>query len=291
MLFTKMHGTANDYVVVSALAGPPPTDVERLARDACDRRRGIGADGLVVLVPHPGADAEMRMHNPDGSYSAMCGNALRCVGKFLYERAGLRKPRLNVVTGERRVTLDLSIEADRVVRVAADLGSPAFAPAEVPTTLGADGQGFVRDAPLEVAGHTLRFTCVSMGNPHAVTFRAAGEPEPDVLGLGPLVEHHAAFPQRTNVEFVEVLSRSRLRQRTWERGAGETLACGSGACAVAVAASLGGLAERRVTIELLGGEVEVEWREGDGHVVLAGPAVEVFRGEWGVAAERIWTAL
>jgi diaminopimelate epimerase len=267
--------------VVSALAGEAPSDVERLARELCDRRRGVGADGLVVLLPHASADAEMRMHNPDGSYSAMCGNALRCVGKFLFERAGLRKPRLVVVTGERRVTLDLSIDGDRVTSVAADLGPPAFAPAEVPTTLAADPQGRVLNAPLEVAGQTLRFTCVSMGNPHAVTFREAGAPEPDLLQIGPLVERHAAFPQRTNVEFVEVLSRTRLRQRTWERGVGETLACGSGASAVAVAASIGGLADRRVTIELLGGEVEVEWREADGHVVLAGPAVEVFRGDWG----------
>jgi diaminopimelate epimerase len=281
MQFTKMHGTANDYVVVSALEDPAPSDVERLAREVCDRHRGVGADGFVVLLPSPGADAEMRMHNPDGSYSAMCGNALRCVGKFLYEREALRKPQLTVVTGERRVTLDLTIEGKTVTSVAADLGPPAFAPAEVPTTLAPDEHGRVVAAPLEVAGELLRFTCISMGNPHAVTFRAAGAPEPDVLRIGPQVEHHPAFPQRTNVEFVEVLSRTRLRQRTWERGVGETLACGSGACAVAVAASVNGLADRRVTIELLGGEVEVEWRQADGHVVLAGPAVEVFRGEWG----------
>lgn len=294
MRFTKMHGCGNDYVVVEALTGPvaqryadaPVKAASELARAMNDRRFGVGADGFVLILPESRsgspAGAEMRMYNPDGSYSAMCGNALRCVAKRLVDSGWLKGDEMVVRTAETFVPMRVMSrdESGAVDRVEADLGPPKFLPEEVPCLLPAGPEGDLRAAQLEFGGGVREATVVSMGNPHCVMF--VDEPASDelVMSVGPQIETLPTFPDRTNVEFVEVLSPTRLRQRTWERGAGETLACGSGACAVAVAAALTGRAERSVTIELLGGELDLCWREDDGHVVMTGPAVEVFVGEW-----------
>lgn len=292
--FTKMHGCGNDYVVIEALAGglaerfaaAPVEAAAPLARAMNDRRFGVGADGFVLILPetraHSTAHYEMRMYNPDGSYSAMCGNALRCVAKRLVDTGAPTEATMIVRSAETLVPMRVASRdpAGRVENVEADLGAPVFAPDAIPCKLQPGSEGDLRRATFEDGGRPIEVTVLSMGNPHCVLF--VDEPADDRLvgAVGPRIETHPAFPDRTNVEFVYVESRDRLRQRTWERGAGETLACGSGACAVAVAAALTGRADRRVTIELLGGELQLDWRESDGHVVMTGPAVEVFTGEW-----------
>lgn len=293
--FTKMHGCGNDYVVVEALAGPMTErfageSVESatpLAKAMNDRRFGVGADGFVLILPEgrygSPAQYEMRMYNPDGSFSAMCGNALRCVAKRLVDSGAHPTEEMVVRSAETLVSMRVTDRdtAGRVQRVEADLGAPILAPAEIPCLLPAGSDGDLRRAALpDEGGRPIEVTILSMGNPHCVLF--VDEPADDrlVSTVGPKIETHEAFPDRTNVEFVHVESPTRLRQRTWERGAGETLACGSGACAVAVAAALTGRAERSVTIELLGGELDLHWREANDHVVMTGPATEVFGGVW-----------
>ena len=282
MRFTKMHGAANDYVVVECFHQARPTDAEALARRLCDRRRGVGADGFVLVLPDDQAHAEMRMHNPDGSYSAMCGNALRCVAKMLRDSGIVSEDSMTLRSADRLVAIRMIENGDEESRVEADLGPPSFAPDAVPTTLPADDEGYVRNAPLELNGKSCPVTSLSMGNPHCVLFiDELGEPSLDRLdaqAIGGAVENHPAFPERTNVELLEVVDRGHLRQRTWERGAGETLACGSGACASAVASALLGRTDREVSIELRGGVLDVAWRESDGHVLMTGPAVKVFEG-------------
>lgn len=288
-----MHGCANDYVVVDAFSGDlaerfgaaNAAQTEPLAKRLCDRRTGVGADGLVLILgesrPDSPAAFEMRMHNPDGSYSPMCGNALRCVAKRLLDSGVVAGDGVVVRTAETVVPMRVTRRrADgRVDQVEADLGPPIFAADRIPCQLAAGPDGRIVDAPLTAGGREFRATALSMGNPHCVLFFE--EPADDALvhGVGPLVERHLAFPERTNTEFVCVESPTRLVQRTWERGAGETHACGSGACAVAVAGVLTDRTERRVTIRLLGGELDLYWRESDSHVLMTGPATEVFRGD------------
>ncbi len=294
MRFTKMHGCGNDYVVVEALRGglaeryaaAPIDAASGLAASMCNRHYGVGADGFVLILPETrsgsGAQYEMRMYNPDGSYSAMCGNALRCVAKRLADTGEFDGDAVMVRTADTLVPMRIISRdaAGRAERIEADLGEPIFAPESIPCRLSAGPEGDLRSAVIEHAGGVRTATVLSMGNPHCVLF--VDEPPSDelVTTVGPQIETHPAFPQRTNVEFVQVLAPNRLRQRTWERGAGETLACGSGACAVAVAAVLTGRTERAATIQLSGGELDLLWRESDNHVVMTGPAVEVFTGEW-----------
>ncbi len=270
--FTKMHGAGNDFVVLDGRGDDLPA-LERLARRLLDRRFGIGGDQLLVVRPSSVADARMDIHNPDGSRAEMCANGIRAFAKWLLDRGVVRKEALSVetlagVVHPRRVAPD---------RFAVDMGRPVLAPAKIPTRLGS-GEGPVVDASLELEGERLRVTCVSMGNPHCVLWVADVDVAP-VESLGPRIEHHEAFPNRVNVEFVQLVSRDRVRQRTWERGTGETLACGSGACAVAVAGVLGGRTARAVTIELRGGELEIAWPDDAASVVMTGPAAEVFRGQ------------
>jgi diaminopimelate epimerase len=276
MKFTKMQGAGNDYVYVDCFAQSAPADAEALARAIADRHFGVGGDGLILICPVDGADAEMRMYNADGSYSEMCGNGIRCVAKYVYDHGIARRDVLRIVSGGRPFELALTLAGGKVDRVRVDMGEPILNSADIPTTLAGDPPIAV---PLAVAGRTLPVTCVSMGNPHCVTFVDDATDEL-VLGVGPQIEHHAAFPRRVNVEFVQVLNREVVRQRTWERGSGETLACGTGACAVCVAGVLTGRTERRVTSKLLGGDLQLEWSESDNHVYMTGPAVEVFSGEW-----------
>ena len=276
--FTKMHGAGNDFVVLDGLGGGLPP-LAPLARWLCDRHFGIGADQLLVVRPSDTADFRMEIFNPDGSQVEMCANGIRAFYKFVRDRGHTDADEIGVETlsgvvrprwaGENRVTVNM--------------GLPVLEPAKIPTSLIA-GDGPVLDVPLDVGGEILQISSVSMGNPHAVIFVEDPETAP-VTRLGPLVENHPSFPNRVNVEFVAVSDRSRIRQRTWERGTGETLACGSGACAVAVVSMLLDVAQRSVRIELRGGELEIAWERDDAHVLMTGPAAEVYRGRFPIAED------
>ena len=276
MLFTKMQGAGNDYIYVDCFSQPIPSDPAALARAVSDRHFGVGADGLILICPADGADAEMRMFNADGSYSEMCGNGIRCVAKFVHDHGIAVRDQLKITSAGKPFLLDLELRAGKVERVRVDMGEPILTSSQIPTTLPGDPPV---DAPFEIAGRTLAVTCVSMGNPHCVTYVDSATDEL-VLGVGPKIETDPRFPKRTNVEFIEVLNRETVRQRTWERGSGETLACGTGACAVCVAGVLTGRTERRITSKLLGGDLQLEWDEATNHVYMTGPAAEVFTGEW-----------
>ena len=276
MHFTKMHGAGNDYVYLDCFAQPVPENLPELARRISDRRFGVGGDGLILILPSHQADARMQMFNADGSEAEMCGNGIRCVAKFLYDHGICPRETLRVETGAGVLDLRVEIQAGRVQRVQVDMGEPLLAPAEIPTTL--PGPRIV-EQPLVVAGREFRVTCLSMGNPHCVIFVDQADDEL-VLGWGPRIETDPRFPARVNVEFVQLVSRGEVRQRTWERGSGETWACGTGASAVCVAGVLTGRTDRRVRNHLRGGELELVWNANDNHVYMTGPAAEVFQGEW-----------
>jgi diaminopimelate epimerase len=276
MRFTKMQGAGNDYIYVDCFHEPLPPDPAGLSRAISDRHFGVGADGLILICPSDQADARMRMFNADGSEAEMCGNGIRCVAKFLYDHGLVRKPALTVETGRGILTLELELADDRVRQVRVDMGEPILAADRIPTTLPGNPP---TEVALAVAGQTLAVTCLSMGNPHCVTFVDALT-DALVLGIGPQIEQHAAFPRRTNVEFVRVNQPDDVTVRVWERGSGETLACGTGACAVVVAGTLTGRTHRRITAHLPGGSLDLSWAETDNHVYLTGPAVEVFEGKW-----------
>jgi diaminopimelate epimerase len=281
MRFTKMHGAGNDYIYVDCFADPVPPNLPELARRMSERRFGVGSDGLILICPSARVDAEMRMFNADGSPAEMCGNGIRCVAKYLYDHSICRRDKLQIESAGRVLSLELGIADGVVDRVRVDMGEPILIPEQIPTTLRSP-RGLaepVVDVPFEVAGRELRATCVSMSNPHCVIF--VDEPTDDwVLGVGPKLEVAPQFPKRTNVEFVKVLGGRELQQRTWERGSGETLACGTGACAVCVAGVLTGRTGREVTIHLRGGDLAIEWNEADNHIYMSGPAEEIFTGEW-----------
>jgi diaminopimelate epimerase len=276
MRFTKMQGAGNDYIYVDCFRQPMPHDPAGLSRAVSDRHFGVGGDGLILICPSDKADARMRMFNADGSEAEMCGNGVRCVAKFVYDHGLVRKPTLCVETGRGVLTLELEVAAGAVRQVRVEMGEPILAAAQIPTTLPGDPP---QDVPLEVGGQPLRVTCVSMGNPHCITF-VDEITDAQVLGLGPQVERHPAFPRRVNAEFVRVNRPDDVTVRVWERGSGETLACGTGACAVAVAGVLTGRTQRRVTAHLPGGDLRLHWSEADNHVYMTGPAVEVFSGDW-----------
>jgi diaminopimelate epimerase len=281
MRFTKMHGAGNDYIYVDCFAQPAPRDISELARRISDRRFGVGADGLILICPSERADAEMRMYNADGSPAEMCGNGIRCVAKYVYDHGICRRDTLKIESAGRLLSLDLQHANGLVHHVRVDMGEPILIPAQIPTTLRSP-QGPERpvvDAPLTVGRRDFRVTCVSMGNPHCVVF-VDKVTDDLVLGIGPKMEVDPHFPKRVNVEFVEVLGPTELRQRTWERGSGETFACGTGACALCVAGVLTGRTNRDITIHLRGGDLSIEWNENDNHVYMTGPAVEIFSGEW-----------
>lgn len=275
MRFTKMHGAGNDYIYVDCFRETTPDNPAETARQMADRHFGIGGDGLVLICPSEVADARMRMFNSDGSESEMCGNAIRCVAKYVYEHDHARKDTLRIETGAGVLTLELMIEGDSVDRVKVDMGEPILAPENIPTTWTG---GEIIDQPLYMDGREFRVTCVSMGNPHCVTYVDELTDEL-VLGFGPKIEHDPHFPNRVNAEFVEVLAPGEIRMRVWERGTGETLACGTGASAVCVAGVLSGRTEREITAHLRGGDLLLQWAENN-HLYMTGPAVEVFSGEW-----------
>ncbi len=255
--FTKMHGAGNDYIYVDCFAEPTPADIPKLARQISHRHFGVGGDGLILIRPSDVADARMQMLNADGSESEMCGNGIRCVAKYVFDHGIAKKDQLKIETGAGVLDLRLHIGSDGMAeQVTVDMGAPKLEAAQVPTTLLAQGQ--VIDQAVDFAGQKLSVTCVSMGNPHCIVFVDVASDEL-VLGLGPKIEHDPRFPNRTNVEFVEVISRAEVRQRTWERGSGETWACGTGASAVCVAGVLTGRTDRKILNHLLGGDLVLQW--------------------------------
>ncbi|MCX7922326.1 MAG: diaminopimelate epimerase [Clostridia bacterium] len=274
MKFTKMQGLGNDYIYVNCLSQNIENPSE-VAKFVSDRHFGIGSDGLVLILPSDIADFRMRMFNSDGSEAEMCGNAIRCVGKFVYDNGLTDKTTVKVETLAGIKILELTLENNKVVLVKVDMGEPILKPKDIPVNSGKDL--FISE-PVEVNGQTFKVTCVSMGNPHAVAY------VDDVIAfplevVGPKMETHNLYPRKINSEFVEVIDKNTLKMRVWERGAGETLACGTGACAVLVSSVLNGISERTATVKLLGGDLLIEWNQNDNHVYMTGPAVKVFDGE------------
>jgi len=282
MHFTKMHGIGNDFVMVNCLGKDGDarlTKAQRRAVFLCDRKFGVGGDGVIALLPGQKAPFAMRMFNPDGSESEMCGNGIRCFAKFLYDR-GLTHGKTDIAVETGAGLLHLQIQVgpdDKAASIRVDMGEPVLKPSDVPTTLGG-GDTPVVNLPLDLGGQTVHVTAVSMGNPHAVTFVEDVKNYP-IEAIGPQVENHPAFPRRINTEFIEVISDREIIFRVWERGAGETLACGTGASAATVACVLGGKTGRRVLVHLPGGDLDIEWLEADNHVYMTGPAAEVFEGK------------
>jgi len=275
MKFTKMHGAGNDYVYINCFEAGALGDAPKLAIAMSDRHFGVGGDGIVLICPSEKADARMRMFNADGSESEMCGNAVRCVAKYIYDHGICRKDELKIETGRGVLTLNLSTNGGKVDRVRVNMAAPILVSSQIPTILPGDPPV---NATLDVGGRQIAVTCVSMGNPHCVTF--VDEVTDDwVLNIGPKIEHHPAFPRRVNAEFIQVVSPNETIMRVWERGSGETLACGTGACASVVAGVLAGVTDRKVTVHLRGGDLQIEWSESN-EVFMTGPATEVFSGEW-----------
>ncbi len=276
MKFTKMHGCGNDYVYVNGFTEKVPQERKpELVRRLSDRHFGIGGDGVIFINPSTEADCEMEMYNADGSRSEMCGNGIRCVAKYVYDKGIVPRTEFSVISGGQVKYMELTVENGQATRVRVNMGSPILVPEQVPVRV--EGDSAV-DVPIMVQGQEYRMTCVSMGNPHAVIF-ADHVAEMDLTAVGPDFEHHDCFPNRTNTEFVEVLDRSRAFMRVWERGTGETLACGTGCCATAVACILNGKTDDKVTVQVLGGEVEIEWDREANLIYMTGPATTVFEGE------------
>jgi len=272
--FTKMHGAGNDYVYVNGFE-VKIADPAAVVRAVSPRRKGIGADGLILIQPSSVAAVRMEMYNADGSRGEMCGNGIRCVGKYAYEHGLSRDNPMRVETDAGVKTLELDVEGGTVRTVNVDMGEPILEPARIPVRFDARR---VVDALLEVGGDSYRVTCISMGNPHCVVF-VDGIAGLDLETIGPRFERHERFPKGINTEFIEIVDRGEVRMRVWERGSGETAACGTGACAAAVAGALTGRTARRVLVHLTGGDLTIEWRESDDHVAMRGEAIEVFCGE------------
>ena len=273
MKFTKMHGCGNDYIYVDCTRGTPG-DLSALAIRYSDRRFGIGGDGLIAICPSAVADFRMEMYNADGSLGAMCGNGIRCVAKYVYDKGLTDQTHLRIETGSGIKDLVLTVEGGKVSRVRVDMGAPVLQSSRIPVVgLGSQVVG----QSIEVAGRTWTMTCVSMGNPHAVVW-ADDVASLDLEKIGPQFEHHACFPDRVNTEFIRVIDRHNLEMRVWERGSGETLACGTGACASAYAAWLSGRCEPSVTVHLRGGELEIAYDSQANTMLMTGPAVTVFDG-------------
>jgi diaminopimelate epimerase len=287
MRFTKMQGCGNDYIYVDCVRQAPPKEPGELSRRVSDRNFGVGADGLILICPSERADVRMRMFNADGSEAEMCGNGIRCLAKYVHDHGIVRKSPLKVETGRGVLTLELMLAGERVHQVRVDMGEPILEADKIPTTLPGPQ---VRNAPLplpdadvkaleQTCGLDPRITCVSMGNPHVVLYCRDVAKVP-LTTVGPLLERLAWFPRRINVHFVQVHAPGEATMRTWERGSGITLACGTGACAVAVAGVLTERTERRLLAHLPGGDLQLLWSADDNHVYMTGPAVEVFSGDW-----------
>ncbi|MDO5361486.1 MAG: diaminopimelate epimerase [Eubacteriales bacterium] len=276
MKFTKMHGIGNDYVYVNCFEETVDNPAE-VARFVSDRHYGIGSDGLILIKPSDIADCEMDMYNLDGSQGAMCGNGIRCVAKYAYDYGIVNKTSISVATRSGIKYLDLSVRNGKVSTVKVNMGSPILSPKEIPFV---SEKEQVINEPLEIDGEIFHITAISMGNPHGIVFMDDID-NLEIEKIGPKFENHIAFPDRVNTEFVKVLDRHTVQMRVWERGSGETLACGTGACAVAVASILNGHVDgdSPVTVRLLGGNLEIFWNRQENLVYMTGPATTVFDGE------------
>lgn len=290
MKFTKMQGCGNDYVYVDCTRArngqDPLPNAGDIAKTVSDRHFGIGSDGLILICASDAADFRMDMYNADGSQGEMCGNGIRCVGKYVYDKGLTDRKKFTVETLAGIKTLEVRTEGDKAVSILVDMGSPELLRENIPVSVPANGcgedaadEGTAIDVPIEAGGKTYRMTCVSMGNPHCVIFMKEDVREMDLEKIGPLFEKHPYFPKRVNTEFVNVLDETHLRMRVWERGSGETLACGTGACAVVVASCLNGLTKETADVELLGGHLQITYDRGNNLVWMEGPAETVFEGE------------
>ena len=272
--FTKMHGLGNDYVYIDAIDQKIENE-SSLAKFVSNRHFGIGSDGLILICKSEIADFKMRMFNSDGSEAEMCGNGIRCVGKFVYDKGLTNKTTVKIETLAGIKTLILNTKDGKVETARVDMGEPILEAEKIPVI---STEKTVKNLELEAENKKFKFTCVSMGNPHAITI-VENTKEFEVERYGKILEVDKAFPKKANIEFAQVIDKENIKMRVWERGAGETLACGTGACATAVACNLNGLTDRKVNIELLGGTLNIEWNETDNHVYMTGPAVTVFDGE------------
>lgn len=282
MKFTKMQGCGNDYVYVNGFTEEIPQERKpELVRMVSDRHFGVGSDGVIFINPAKEADFEMEMYNADGSRSEMCGNGIRCVAKFVYDKGLTKEKEISIVSAGKIKYLKLTTAVnpengkEEVEKVRVNMGQPILCAKEVPVVC--DKEQAIAE-PITVQGKTYEMTCVSMGNPHAVVFMD-GVAELEIEKVGPYFENHERFPRRTNTEFVEVLDRQHVFMRVWERGTGETLACGTGCCATAVACILNGLTDNKITVKVLGGEIEIEWDRERDLIYMTGPAKTVFEGE------------
>ncbi len=276
MKFTKMHGCGNDYIYVDGGAEKVPQDQKpEIVRRLSDRHFGIGGDGVIFINPSNEADFEMEMYNMDGSRAEMCGNGIRCVAKFVYDKGLTDKTSISVISCGKIKYLELSVQDGKVSTVKVNMGSPILNASDIPVISDSDQ---VIGERIETGDKLYEMTCVSMGNPHAVIFMDQVSELP-MEEIGPLFENHVRFPKRINTEFVKVIDREHVEMRVWERGTGETLACGTGACAVTVACVLNGLTENAVTVKLLGGNLQIQWDREANLVYMTGPAETVFEGE------------
>lgn len=276
--FTKMHGCGNDYIYIDGARERIPAEQKpELVRRLSDRHFGIGGDGVIFINPSDQADFEMEMYNMDGTRAEMCGNGIRCVAKYVYDKGLTDQTQISVISAGRIKYLDLHVENGRVSTVKVNMGEPILKACEIPV-LAEDEKGEVIAELIEIEGKAYRMTCVSMGNPHAVVFVEDVQDFP-LEQVGPGLEKHPRFPKRVNAEFVKILDEETIEMRVWERGTGETLACGTGACAAAVACSLNGLTKDTVTVKLLGGTLQIQWDKAENRVYMTGPATTVFEGE------------
>ena len=282
MKFTKMHGIGNDYVYVNCFE-ETVEEPARMAQLISDRHFAVGSDGMILIKPSDVADFKMEMYNADGSLGAMCGNGIRCVGKYVYDHGLTNMTTITVETGAGIKTLDLNVVNGRVSTATVDMGAPVLTSNHLDLELGADAYGILTPSQIwediTVDGKTYKMISVSMGNPHAIIFVEDTETI-DIEKIGPKFENHERFPDRTNTEFIQVISDTNLKMRVWERGSGETMACGTGACACLVAASLAGFVNQSADIRLLGGTLQISINKETGHVIMTGPATEVFEGNF-----------
>jgi len=278
MMFFKMQGLGNDYVYIDCINGKEPIDIKNLTNRLSNRHFGVGSDGLILLCKSKVADLKMRMFNSDGSEAQMCGNGIRCVAKLAYELGLICEEITTIETLSGIKTLKLNIVNGKVKTVEVDMGAPILEATKIPVSSSAKIEDKKVKAEVKVKNKKIELTCVSMGNPHAVTF-INDIKNFKVAEYGPILENADIFPEKANIEFVEVVDKNNIKMRVWERGSGETLACGTGACSSVVASSLNGYTDRKVNVQLLGGNLEIEWKPNN-HVHMTGPAVTVFKGEW-----------
>ncbi len=273
--FTKMQGLGNDYVYMDCTESGEPEDIESLAKFVSNRHFGIGSDGLILICKSEICDFKMRMFNSDGSEAGMCGNGIRCVGKFVYDKGLTKNKNIKIETLAGIKTLELHLKDDKVDTVTVDMGEPILEPTQIPVK---SCENPVKNLLISVLEENFKFTCVSMGNPHAITIVENVE-NFEVEKYGKILEIDTHFPKKANIEFIEIIDENTVKMRVWERGTGETLACGTGACAVAVSTVLNGYTKSEVTVKLLGGDLRIKWNKENNHIYMTGPARTVFEGE------------